>query len=211
MRDERQAERRRALAHLRAADPVMAAVIDRVGPCRYAPARSGTHFDALVRSIVYQQLSGRAAAAIMARVKALFGGRPPGPAEVAAASGESLRAAGLSRRKTEYLKDLAARALAGEVPVERLHALDDAAVIEALSRVKGIGLWTAQVFLIFRLGRPDVLPATDLGIRKAVMRAYGLRALPAPARVLEIGACWRPYATFASWYLWRSIDGAAAI
>ena len=180
----------------------MAAIIERVGPCRLVPRDEGTHFSALARSIVYQQLSGKAAATIHERVRALFGGRDPTPTELLAVDPDALRAAGLSRQKLGYLVDLARNADA----LERLHELEDAAVIETVTRVKGVGVWTAQMFLMFRLGRPDVLPVLDLGIRKAVQRAYRLRALPPPARVAEIAARWRPHSTVASWYLWRSLE-----
>lgn len=188
---------------LEAADPVLARIIARIGPYRFETETEGTHFAALVRSIVYQQLNGKAASTIHGRVEALFGG-PPAPAAVLAAADERLRAAGLSRQKISYMKDLAEKA--GPLAIERLHELPDAEVIEALREVKGIGLWTAQVFLMFRLGRPDVLPATDFGIRRAIMLAYKLRAMPTPAKVEKIGKKWRPHASAAAWYLWRSLD-----
>jgi DNA-3-methyladenine glycosylase II len=197
---------RKAIAHLAAADRTLAGVIERVGPFRLERRVEGTHFDAVCRSIVYQQLSGKAAATIHGRVLALFGGRAPTPGELAAANEDDLRRVGLSRQKSSYLKDLAARVVAGEVPVETLHELPDDAVIEALVRVKGVGRWTAQMFLMFRLARPDVLPELDLGIQNAIQRAYRLRRRPPPARVAKIGAPWAPYRTIASWYLWRSLE-----
>ena len=197
---------RRAIAHLIAVDPVLGDVIRRVGPFRLTRPSSGTHFDAVCRSIIYQQLSGKAAGTIHSRVMALYGGRPPLPAELASTSDEQLRAVGLSRQKLSYLKDLAGRVVAGELPIEMLHDLSDDAVIDALVRVKGVGRWTAQMFLMFRLGRPDVLPELDLGIQKAVQRVYGLRKRPMPPRVQKIGAVWAPYRTVASWYLWRSLE-----
>ncbi|HEX6050850.1 MAG TPA: DNA-3-methyladenine glycosylase [Gemmatimonadaceae bacterium] len=181
-------------------------MIERVGPCRLQRNNNGTHFDAVCRSIVYQQLSGKAAATIHARMLALFGGRSPTPAELAAVSDASLRSVGLSRQKLTYLKDLAVRVSSGDVPIETLHELPDDAVIDALIRVKGVGRWTAQMFLMFRLGRPDVLPELDLGIQNAIHRAYRLRKRPTPDRVTKIGAPWAPYRTVASWYLWRSLD-----
>lgn len=196
---------RKALTHLRA-DPALARVIAQVGPCRFAPRAEGTHFDALVRSIVYQQLSGKAAGTIHGRVLDIFGGRAPTPAELAATPDETLRAAGLSRQKLSYLKDLASRVESGAVPLDHLDALPDDEIIEALVRVKGIGRWTAQMFLMFRLGRPNVLPELDLGIQKGIQRAYRLRSLPKPDRVRKIGARWAPYSTVACWYLWRSLD-----
>jgi 3-methyladenine DNA glycosylase/8-oxoguanine DNA glycosylase len=197
---------RRAVRHLVAADPALGRVIERVGPCSLRPLADGTHFDAVCRSIVYQQLSGKAAATIHARVLGLYGGRAPLPHELAATSDERLRGVGLSRQKLTYLKDLAARVAAGTLPIETLHDLPDEEVIEALVQVKGIGRWTAQMFLMFRLGRPDVLPDLDLGIQKGIQRTYRLRKLPSPARVQDIGAKWAPYRTVASWYLWRSLE-----
>jgi DNA-3-methyladenine glycosylase II len=196
---------RRALAHLRA-DPRLAQVIERVGPCRLAPRAEGTHFEHIVRAIVYQQLSGKAAATILGRVHALYGGRSPTPAEVMATGDDALRGAGLSRQKLGYLRDLAARVLGGDVPMDRLHDLPDDEIIAALTRVKGVGVWTAHMFLMFRLGRLDVLPTLDLGIQTAVQRLYRMRKRPKPAQVEKIGERWRPYATVASWYLWRSLD-----
>lgn len=200
---------RKALAHLRA-DPDLARVIAQVGPCRFTARAEGTHFDALVRSIIYQQLSGKAAATIHGRVLDIFGGRAPTPAELAATPDETLRAAGLSRQKLSYLKDLASRVASGAVPLDHLDSLPDDEIIAALVQVKGIGRWTAQMFLMFRLGRPNVLPELDLGIQKGIQRAYRLRSLPKPERVRKIGAKWAPYSTVACWYLWRSLDAADA-
>jgi DNA-3-methyladenine glycosylase II len=195
-----------SIAHLKRADPVLARVIDRVGVCRFRPRSRGTHFDALLRSIVYQQLSGKAAATILDRVLAVYDGRYPRPPQLLTTSESVLRAAGLSRQKLAYLRDLAAKVDTGDVPLRRVGHLADEEVIAHLTRVKGIGRWTAQMFLIFRLGRPDVLPEMDLGIQTAIQRAYGLADRPAPADVLRIGATWRPHATVASWYLWRSLE-----
>jgi DNA-3-methyladenine glycosylase II len=197
---------RRAVAHLTVTDPILGEVIRRVGPFRLTRRTDGTHFDAVCRSIIYQQLSGKAAATIHGRVLDLFGGRAPLPEELAATQDLTLRGVGLSRQKLSYLKDLASRVAAGDLPIESLHELPDADVIDALVRVKGVGRWTAQMFLMFRLGRPDVLPDLDLGIQKAIQRAYRLRKRPLPERVLKIGAPWAPYRTVASWYLWRSLE-----
>jgi DNA-3-methyladenine glycosylase II len=197
---------RKAVAHLKKVDPVMAQVIERVGSYKGWPATGGTHFDAVARSIVFQQLSGKAAGTIHGRFQGLYGGRTPLPAELAATPDEQLRAVGLSRQKSAYLKDLGARVASGEVPIETLHELTDDEVISALTQVKGIGRWTAQMFMMFRLGRPDVLPDLDLGVQKGIQRAYRLRKLPAPERVKKIGAKWAPYRTVASWYLWRLLD-----
>lgn len=184
----------------------MADIIARVGPCRFAPRADGSHFHHVVRSIVFQQLSGSAASTIHRRVVALFRDAEPTPAQLAATTDRALRDAGLSRQKIGYLRDLARHVLAGDLPIESLHALDDADVIAALTQVKGIGVWTAQMFLMFRLGRPDILPDLDLGIRKAIQRAYRTRGLPPPHRVQRIGAVWAPHRTIASWYLWRSLE-----
>ena len=199
---------RRALLHLKKIDPILAEVIAEVGPCRFTPRTDGTHFDAVARAIVFQQLSGRAASTILGRVHGVFGGRAPTPTELLAVADEPLRAAGLSRQKIGYVRDLAARVSSGEVAMERLHELGDEEVIEALVRVKGVGVWTAQMFLIFRLGRMDVLPVADLGIKKGIQRAFRLPELPSQSEVARIGERWSPYATIASWYLWRSLDGA---
>ena len=197
---------RKAVSHLKRVDPILARVIERVGACRFEARTDGTHFDAVARSIVYQQLSGSAAHTIYSRMVALHGGEPPTPAQLLATADEALRGVGLSRQKIAYLKDLAARAASGEVPIETLHELSDADVIDALTRVKGVGRWTAQMFLMFRLGRENVLPDLDLGIRKGIQRAYRMRALPSPARIEKLGRAWSPYCSIASWYLWRLLD-----
>lgn len=196
----------KAVTHLRAADPVLAGVIDRVGPCGARVTTDGSHFGAVVRSIVYQQLSGKAAATIHGRVVALFGGREPTPRALLTLDDAVLRGAGLSGQKTAYVKDLATHAASRRFPMERLHEYGDDEVIATLTTIKGVGRWTAQMFLMFRLGRPDVLPDLDLGIQKGIQRAYGLRRLPTPPQVLKRGAVWAPYRTIASWYLWRVLD-----
>ena len=196
----------KAIAHLTAVDPVLGAWIAKAGPCSLTRERSGTHFGALARSIVYQQLSGKAAATIHGRFEALFGGETPEPKRLAKTPHEKLRAVGLSVRKAEYLQGLAADIVKGAVPIDRLDEMEDAEVIAALTRVRGIGEWTAQMFLMFRLGRPDVLPTLDLAVQTAVKRLYKLRAHPTPQRVATIGAKWAPYRTVASWYLWRVVD-----
>jgi DNA-3-methyladenine glycosylase II len=197
---------RKAVAHLKKVDPVMAEVIEKVGSYKGWPASDGTHFDAVARSIVFQQLSGKAAGTIHGRFQGLYGGRTPLPSELATTSDEQLRAIGLSRQKSAYLKDLGARVASGELSIETLHELTDEEIITALTQVKGIGRWTAQMFLMFRLGRPDVLPDLDLGIQKGIQLAYRLRKLPTPERVLKIGAKWAPYRTIGSWYMWRLLD-----
>jgi DNA-3-methyladenine glycosylase II len=197
---------RAALRHLSESDPVLARVIRRVGPCRLEPRRSGTHFEALARAIVYQQLSGKAAGTIHARVLSLYPRRRLRPAALLATDDVALRAAGLSRQKIGYMRDLAAKVDANEVPLARLDRFADDEIIERLTRVKGIGRWTVQMFLMFRLGRPDVLPELDLGVQNAIHRAYGLARRPTPTEVLAIGQSWRPWASVASWYLWRSLE-----
>jgi DNA-3-methyladenine glycosylase II len=195
-----------AVAHLRRVDPIIGGLIDRVGRVPPGPRTDGTHLGYIARAIVFQQLSGRAAGTIHGRFEALFGGRPPTAEELLRIPDEQLRSAGLSRAKVAYLKDLAQHVVDGALPVDRLHELEDAALLEALTGVKGIGRWTAQMFLLFRLGRPNVLPDLDLGIRKAIQQAYGLRRMPTPQEVLARGAPWSPYASIAAWYLWRSLE-----
>ena len=200
------ATHRSALAHLKRADPVLAQVIARVGPCRMEQRRTGTHYDALVRSIVFQQLSGKAAGTIHRRFCELYPGKRPRAELVLGTDDAQLRGAGLSRQKVGYLRDLSGRVAEGTLPLAHLGRLPDETIIEHLVQVKGIGRWTVQMFLMFRLGRPDVLPELDLGIQNAIQRAYGLTKRPAPKEVLAIGERWRPHASVASWYLWRSLE-----
>jgi 3-methyladenine DNA glycosylase/8-oxoguanine DNA glycosylase len=197
---------RRAVHHLQRVDPVMGRVISLVGPNRFTVRREGTAFDFLARSIIYQQLSGKAAATIYERVRALAGAPWIAPQPLQSCSDATLRAAGLSRQKISYLRDLATHAGEGRLPVEDLEQRPDDEVSSLLRQVHGIGIWTVQMFLMFRLGRLDVLPVSDLGVRKGVQMAYRLRKLPAPERVQKIGACWAPYRTIASWYLWRVLE-----
>jgi DNA-3-methyladenine glycosylase II len=184
----------------------MVEVIDKVGPCTLQLRTEGTHFDALIRSIVYQQLSGKAAATIHGRVRAMFDSETPLPPQIAAAEHDALRKAGLSNQKATYVRNLAEHSLNGSLPVESLHELGDQEIIDALTQVKGIGRWSAQMFLMFRLGRPDVLPDLDLGVQKGIQRAYRMRKLPSPKKVLETGAKWAPYRTIGSWYMWRVLE-----
>lgn len=197
-----------AVAHLRGADPVLAKLIDVVGRCRYTVARGGGPFASLAEAIVYQQITGKAAETIYGRVRELIGRRHPRAQDIAGVSDEELRAAGLSRQKIGYLRDLGARAEAG-LPLGRLARLDDDGVAATLTEVKGIGRWTAHMYLMFRLGRLDVLPVDDYGVRKSMQKAYGFRALPKPDRMLKVAAPWRPYRSVAAWYLWRSLDTRA--
>ena len=197
---------RKAINHLKKVDPVMARVIDAVGRCTLVPRTEWTHFDALLRSIVYQQLSGKAAATIHGRVLQLVGDGAGAPKRIVATSHEAFRGAGLSNAKANYVRNLAEHVLDGSLPVESLHELTDEEIIAALTQVKGIGKWSAQMFMMFRLGRPDVLPELDLGVQKGIQRAYRMRKLPTPAQVLKRGAKWAPYRTVGSWYMWRVLE-----
>jgi DNA-3-methyladenine glycosylase II len=196
-------------ARLRESDPVLRELIDGVG--RLSNAREGRperddHYGALVRSIVGQQVSVAAARAIYGRLTDRFGGRAPSPEQILAEDPEELRlAAGLSRPKASYLRSLAEHVVSGELELARLEELEDERVIEELVAVKGLGIWTAQMFLMFQLERPDVLPTGDLGIRRAIERAWGLEALPAPAEMEALAEPWRPHRTLACRYLWRSL------
>ncbi len=196
---------RRAVFHLRNVDPVMARLIDSVGRCRFTVARGGGPFASLVEAIVYQQLTGKAAETIYGRVQALIGRQHPRAQDIAAVTDAELRAAGLSRQKIGYLRDLSAKALAG-MPLARLFRHGDERVAATLTQVRGIGRWTAHMYLMFRLGRLDVLPVDDYGVRKSMQKAYRFRALPKPDRMLRVAAPWRPYRSVAAWYLWRSLD-----
>jgi DNA-3-methyladenine glycosylase II len=197
-----------ALAHLRAADPVLRRIIDATDGLRDRRAgRPQDDYGVLVRSIVGQQLSTKAAQAIYGRLTARFGGRTPTPEEVLAEDPEELRAAaGLSHAKVGFLRSLAEHVIDGSLELGRLHELPDEEVIAELVAVKGLGVWSAHMFLMFHLGRPDVLAVGDLGIRRAVMINYGLEEMPKPAEVQRIGEPWHPHATLACIYLWQSLD-----
>jgi DNA-3-methyladenine glycosylase II len=197
---------RAAVRHLKRADPVLRNIIERVGPSRFVRPATGSHLDALVRSIVSQQLSTSAAATIHSRLVALVGKEQPLPEDWLALDDPDLRAAGLSRQKIAYIRDLARHVHEGLLPMAMLHEMGDDEVIEALTQVKGIGVWTAQMFLMFRLGRRDVLPVLDLGIRNAIRRAYRLRKAPTDKRMRAIAKSWAPYRSVASWYLWQSLE-----
>ena len=197
---------RSSVTHLKRIDPVLARVIESVGPCRIQLRSEGTHFQALTRSIVFQQLSGKAASTILSRVNALYPNGAPTPEAILATSDEQLRAAGLSRQKIGYLRDLSSKVLSGALPLDAVETMSDDELIAHLVQVKGIGRWTAQMFLMFRLGRLDVLPELDLGIQNAIKRAYRMRKRPTPKQVKRIGSKWAPHSTVACWYLWRSLD-----
>lgn len=197
---------------LAAADPTMAALIERLGEIdlatrlrRRAEERPADAYGALLRAIVGQQLSTKAARTIYGRVLERFGGATPSPEQLLAAPEADLRAAGLSGRKVEYVRDLAAHVLAGELELDRLGELSDEEAIAEIVAVRGLGRWTAEMFLIFHLERPDVLSGGDLGIRKAIQVEYGLDEMPTPARAIEIGERWRPHRSLASLYLWESL------
>ena len=196
----------RAVAHLKRADATLARVIAAVGPPRLTLRSEGTHFQALCRSILYQQLAGKAAATIHGRFLALFPENAPTPEHLLTLSDDQLRGVGLSRQKLSYLRDLATKVTSGALPLDAIDAMADDDIIAHLTQVKGIGRWTAHMILIFRLGRPDVLPELDLGVQNAIMRAYRKRKRPTPRDVVKIGAKWSPHASLAAWYLWRSLD-----
>jgi DNA-3-methyladenine glycosylase II len=188
-------------------DPVLRDLMRRYGPCGLAGAQHADPFRALVRAIISQQLSTHAAATIAKRFDALFDGVPL-PARVTATGDGELRGVGLSPQKIRYVRDLSARIEDGSLPLADLGRMADEQVIEVLTQVKGIGRWTAEMFLMFRLHRPDVLPVDDLGIVKAVQRAYRLRTLPSATRLTRLGEAWRPYRSVACWYLWASLENA---
>jgi DNA-3-methyladenine glycosylase II len=203
---------KRARAHLAGADPKMAALIERVGDIdlktrlrRRQEERPADAYGALLRAIVGQQLSTKAARTIYIRVCDIFDGTTPSPEQLLEASEEDLRGAGLSGRKVEYIRDLASHVLSGELELDRLDELSDEEAIAELVAVRGLGQWTAEMFLLFHLERPDVLSGGDLGIRKAVQIEYGLKEMPSPERVVEIGEPWRPHRSLASLYLWESL------
>ncbi len=182
------------------ADPVLRRVIDRIGPCRLKLERN--RFRALSESILYQQLAGGAAVAIARRFEAIWG-RWPTPSQLAAVPARKLRAAGLSRQKLSYMRDLSTKVLEGSVRLDRVGRMDDERVVECVTQVKGIGRWTAEMFLMFCLGRPDVFPLGDYGIQQAMKKLYRVRT---PAGMSRIAERWRPHRTAAAWYLWRAID-----
>lgn len=197
-----------ALVHLRKKDPVLKTLIRRVGPCALRLRRD--RFQTLVRSILSQQISVHAARAIRERLERLVAPAPLEPENLAGLSPQQLRAAGISTQKAAYLLSLAQTVRNGELRLNTIGRLPDEAVIEQLIQVKGIGVWTAQMFLIFSLGRPDVLPCDDLGIRQAIRQLYNLAELPDKKVSTRIAEPWRPYASIASWYCWRSLELAKA-
>jgi DNA-3-methyladenine glycosylase II len=195
-----------AIQHLRRNDPVLSEIIDRVGD--YGIQFRDPDFETLVKSIVYQQLSGRVASVIFGRLATAVKGKLT-PENILKLRPARMRALGLSKQKTAYIRDLARHTRDGRVVFEELAALEDLAVIERLTQVKGIGVWTAHMFLIFALRRADILPTGDLGIRNAMRKAYGMAEPPTPAEMEAMAVRWRPYCSVASWYLWRSLEGDA--
>jgi len=197
-----------AAAALCRADKHLAKIIRRAGPYTLPFEKMESPFQALLRAIVNQQLSGKAAATILGRVEALCNVRcKPRPADIIELSDDALRGAGLSRAKVAAVKDLAAKTIDGTVPtLARLQKMADAEILDRLVQVRGIGVWSVEMLLIFRLGRPDVLPVSDLGVRRGFMLTYGHEEMPAPKHLLEHGERWRPYRSVASWYLWRAVD-----
>jgi len=194
-----------ARKHLLRADPVMRDIVKRVGTLEIEVR--GKPYEALLRSILYQQLAGPAAAAIERRFLALFGGRIPAPAQLAVMTDEALRSAGVSRQKASYFRSVGEHFnLDSALTGRRLARASDDAVVEAVTQIRGVGRWTADMLLMFCLGRPDVLPVGDLGIQNGMKLAYGLKAMPKPAEMAEIAEPWRPYRSAASWYLWRQVD-----
>jgi DNA-3-methyladenine glycosylase II len=200
---------KKAIAHLKAADPILGAIIDRAGP--YKIQYREPVFQTLVRSIVYQQLNGKAALTIFNRLHEAAKADPLTPESILRLRPAKMRSLGLSLQKLTYVRELARLTKRGEVDFELCATLEDAAVIEHLTRVKGVGVWTVQMFLIFALRRRNVLPTGDLGVRAAIKKAYGLPDLPKPVDVERIAAAWRPYCSVASWYLWRSLENQGAM
>lgn len=194
---------RKAILHLKKSDPVLAAIIERIGPYRIQYGEPTFH--SLAEAIVYQQLNGKAAETIFKRFADLAG-MPLTPEGILKLTDGQMRAVGLSKQKSSYLKDMAERAMRGELDFSRLHDMSDAEVIEHLTQVKGVGVWTAQMFLMFTLKRANVLPVGDYGVQNAIRRHYRKRKLPKPAQMEKIAKSWEPYRSVACWYLWKSMD-----
>ena len=199
-----------AMAHLATVDPVMRGLIEDIGPCTLKPNARRAPFESLARAIAHQQLHAKAAESILARLIALFPGRRfPRPEDLLAVDARAIRAAGFSRPKIVALRDLATKTLDGTVPTNRaIQKLEDEDVVARLIEVRGIGRWTVEMLLIFQLGRPDVLPVDDFGVRNGFRIAYKRRSMPTPKQVLRYGERWKPYRTVAAWYLWRATDRA---
>ncbi len=200
---------KRAIQHLKTADPVLAAIIERVGPL--AIQYREPIFQTLVRSIVYQQLNGKAALTIFNRLAVAAKADPLTPESILKLRPQRMRTLGLSQQKLSYIRELARLTKSGEIDFELCATLEDAHVVEHLTRVKGVGVWTVHMFLIFALRRPNVLPTGDLGVRAAIKKAYELAEMPKPAEMERIAAGWHPYCSVAAWYLWRSLDNQGAM
>jgi DNA-3-methyladenine glycosylase II len=201
-----------ALRHLRRVDPVMAELIRQSGPFTLAPARRRGPYEALVRAVAHQQLTGKVAETILGRLVMLYGGDDyPTPEQLLSTPDRFLHGVGFSRAKTAALKDIAAKTLDGSIPPRRsLARMKDEAIIQRLVMTRGVGRWTVEMFLMFTLGRPDVLPVDDYGLRFGYKIAYGRRTIPKPRALARLGEIWAPYRTTASWYLWRAVDRARA-
>lgn len=197
-----------AVRTLKRRDPKLARIIERSGPFILEPSRITSPYAALMKAIVSQQLSGKAATTIFNRVLALHPNpKRPSPEVLVTLEDQLLRGAGLSQNKLLALRDLAAKTLDGTVPtLRKLRAMDDAAVVERLTAVRGIGVWTVEMLLMFKLGRPDVLPVDDLGVRQGFMHTYGLKEMPKPQAIVEQAECWRPFRSVGSWYMWRAVE-----
>jgi len=194
----------KGIRHLKRSDPILARIISRVGPVKFE--LDDDHYEAVVGSIIFQQLAGSAARAILNRFKQLYGGRIPSPREYLSTDVEKLRGSGLSPQKISYIKDLAERIENGTLDLKRLENLPDEEALNELDNVRGIGRWTAEMFLIFKLGRTDVLPVDDLGLRKAAQKAYRLRKLPTRDRFEQLAEKWHPYSSISTFYLWKSME-----
>lgn len=199
---------KKTLTHLKKIDKTLGKLIQQIGPITLKPQHEQSPYEALVESVVHQQLSGKAAATIFGRVKALFPHQVfPNPSDLLETADEIFRSAGLSRAKTLALKDIAAKTIDGTVPTSLTIAeLSDIEIIDRLTKIRGVGQWTVEMLLIFKLGRPDILPTADYGVRKGYAATYGLDELPTPKELLALGEKWKPYRTTASWYLWRAAD-----
>jgi DNA-3-methyladenine glycosylase II len=198
--------------HLKRVDPVMAGLIRTVGPCGLKPEPWRSPFQSLVQAVAHQQLNGRAAETILGRFRALFPTRRfPGPRALESVTDEQLRGVGFSRAKVAAIRDIAARVATGEIPgARRIERLSDEEIIGCLTAARGVGRWTVEMLLMFQLGRPDVMPVDDLGVRNGYRIAYGLDAMPAPRVLLGFSEIWKPHRTVAAWYLWRAVDLAKA-
>jgi len=201
-----------AIEHLTRADKVLAKLIRQVGPCTLKPRTRRDLFEALVSAVAHQQLNGTAAQTILGRVKALYPGqRFPTPEQLLATPDQRLRGAGLSRAKTAAIKDIAAKTISGVVPSRKeLRGMKDTEIYERLTSIRGVGPWTVEMLLIFTLGRTDVLPVTDYGVRKGFALTYGWKDLPTPRELMEFGTRWQPHRSTAAWYFWRALDSKGA-